>query len=751
MSIRTVLAAALTAAALAAVAALPAGANVQVGSSGWQWGNPLPQGNTVRAMSFAGATGYAAGDFGTLLKTTDGGNTWTGLPVGTFQGLAVVQALDANTVVAGGGCVARRSTDGGATFTAVRFTPVEASCRVGLRDLSFVSGDAGFLLLADGSVFTTTDGGTQFAPRTAVPDTRATGGSAEPGGIAFINARTGYATSGGKVFQTLDGGVSWKAVWSAPNHLNRLWFADAQHGFGVGDSGLMLSTDDGGSTWIARTTPPGAPSLTSIRCNTSRICIMTTGSGHELIRVTGAGTDLPTVVTPSTDPVYAAAFASPQRVVAAGENGATVVSDDAGESFTPVGGRISGTFTALRAGGAANTAFAPGADGRLAKTTDGGRTWSTGNVPTTADLLDVSFPTADDGYALDIDGGLFHTDNGGAAWEGLNTGSTRRPRAVLAPDESTVLVVGPRGLRRSEDAGQTFDQARARAVQRAQLTGIATAHANGTLFVWGPSTVARSDDGGATWIAVPKPGRTARERRSLQTAQVAFASATVGLLRDTAGRVWRTTNAGRSWTLLTSVGTEDVVGMTASSARKATLTVGRFGGQAGGYLLRSVDAGVTWQPQFVVNDPIQPDGLAAGQGVDYLLAGNSGLLFSATGGVVGSPSQLTVATRRRSLTKPGRITVTGRLQPAGGLAQVVVSALAPGSTAWSHQTVAVASNGTFATAWRLPHGTTTFVAQWTGDFKSAGAGSRPLTVTVGSAAKPKPKPQHRRARRHGQR
>lgn len=744
MSIKTALAAALLSAALAA----PAAASVQVGSSGWQWGNPLPQGNTVRAMSFAGATGYAAGDFGTLLKTTDGGNSWSGLPVGTFQGLAVVQALDANTVLAGGGCVARRSTDGGRSFTAVRFTPVEARCRVGLRDLSFVSADVGYLLLADGSVFTTTDGGTQFAPRTAVPESRAAGGPADPGGIAFLDARTGYATSGSKVFQTLDGGVSWRGVASAGPTLNRLSFVDAQHGFALGNGGAFLRSDDGGNTWAARAVAPNGQGLTSISCNTSRICILTTSAGTELIRTGEYGDAGGTVVTPSTDPIFAAGFGSPQRVVAAGQNGATVVSDDTGVRFTPVGGRIGGAFRALRAGGASNTAYAPGADGALAKTTDGGRTWSTGNVPTTADLLDVSFPTADDGYALDVDGGLFHTANGGTAWEPLGTGSTRRPRAVLAPDASTVLVVGPRGLRRSEDSGQTFDQVRAKAVLRAQLTGITTAHADGTLFVWGPSTIARSDDGGSTWVAVPKPGRTARERRSLQTAQVAFASTTVGLLRDTAGRVWRTTNAGRSWTLLTSVGTEDVVGMTASSARKATLIVGGFGGQSGGYLLRSVDAGVTWQPQFVVSEPIQPDGLAAGDGIDYLLAGKSGLLFSATGGVVGAPSQLTVATKRRSLAKPGRITVTGGLQPAGGRAQVVVSALAPGTTSWSHQTVAVASNGTFATAWNVRRGTTTFVAQWTGDFKSAGAGSRPMTVTV-SAARPKPK--HRRARRHGRR
>ena len=60
---------AVAAAALALAAAAPAGATVQVGSSGWQWGNPLPQGNTIRDVAFAGAQGYAVGEFGTILAT----------------------------------------------------------------------------------------------------------------------------------------------------------------------------------------------------------------------------------------------------------------------------------------------------------------------------------------------------------------------------------------------------------------------------------------------------------------------------------------------------------------------------------------------------------------------------------------------------------------------------------------------------------------------------------------------------------
>ena len=42
--------------------------------SQWNWQNPDPTGNTIKSVDFASATtGYAAGDNGTILKTTDGG------------------------------------------------------------------------------------------------------------------------------------------------------------------------------------------------------------------------------------------------------------------------------------------------------------------------------------------------------------------------------------------------------------------------------------------------------------------------------------------------------------------------------------------------------------------------------------------------------------------------------------------------------------------------------------------------------
>ena len=65
----------LAAAGAAALSAAPAQGAVTVSQSGWQWGNPTPQGNTVRAIDFDAGRGFAIGDAGTALRTDDGGRT----------------------------------------------------------------------------------------------------------------------------------------------------------------------------------------------------------------------------------------------------------------------------------------------------------------------------------------------------------------------------------------------------------------------------------------------------------------------------------------------------------------------------------------------------------------------------------------------------------------------------------------------------------------------------------------------------
>jgi photosystem II stability/assembly factor-like uncharacterized protein len=717
--------------AAALLAALPAlaPASVQVGSSGWQWGNPLPQGNTLRSISFAGASGYAGGDFGTLLRTSDGGSTWTGLLSGTFTNLAEVQAIDASSVFAAGGCVARRSDDGGATFTRVAFTPVESSCKEQFAAGWFVNRQTGFIVLTDGTVLRTDNNGDTFAQKNPLPGTRAPGGTATPIDVRFLTDQIGVgATSDGKIYRTTDGANSWTVVNATTRAARSFYFLDATHGFAVGDGSLFLVTDDGGQTWTPKDLGIPATNLRSIQCQTQLLCVMTTEPGTALVRTADGGASAK-LVTPSQDPIFAAGFASATRIAAGGATGATAISDDAGLNFSPIGGRLSGTYSRVRAGGQTGTAFAPGDNGSLAKTIDGGKTWTRGNVATSEDVTDVAFPTAQVGYALDSSGGLFRTGDGGATWKTLDTGTTARPFQLAAPTTSTVILAGPTGLRRSTDSGDTFSTVTGKDVVKARLDAID--RAGSALFASGSRDLLRSTDRGKTWKAIHKP---AVNHRPARLVQVDFLDAKTGYFLAQGGALWRTANAGRTWTSLPGVGTDQAYGIAFSSKTKGYLVIDRFGDvtQRSGFLLKTTDGGGTWHPQFVVSTPILGAGIAATSGAtDYLLGGQSSFLFTTTSGEAGKASTLTATTKRKKLSKPAGITVTGRLSPAAGNERVTVSYLPPGSGRWQHQTVKTAANGSYTTSWRVRRGSNRFVAQWAGDFRSKGDGSGVLTVKVG--------------------
>ena len=117
-------------------------------------------------MDFIAGRGYAIGDDGTALRTDDGGATWAGLATGTSQDLTRLQAVtpDVIVILGGDGCVVRRSDDGGATFHKM-FVLAETNCPDRVAASYFVTPQVGYLLLRDGNVLRTTDGGADVRPR----------------------------------------------------------------------------------------------------------------------------------------------------------------------------------------------------------------------------------------------------------------------------------------------------------------------------------------------------------------------------------------------------------------------------------------------------------------------------------------------------------------------------------------------------------------------------------------------------------
>src|SRR5262249_29451393 len=159
-------------------------------------------------------------------------------------------------------------------------------------------------------------------------------------------------------------------------------------------------------------------------------------------------------------------------------------------------------------------------------------------------------------------------NDGGATWKTLDTGTTARPIQVAAPSTSTVILVGPTGLQRSTDSGATFSTVTDKDVVKAKLTAID--RAGSAPFASGQPDLLRSTDRGKTWTALHKPSAN---HKPVRLTQVDFLDAKTGYYLAQGGAVYRTANAGKSWSQLLGVGTERAYGIAFSSKSKGYLVI----------------------------------------------------------------------------------------------------------------------------------------------------------------------------------
>jgi photosystem II stability/assembly factor-like uncharacterized protein len=742
---RRLVIAALAAAFVCAVFATFGAASVNVAQSGWSWGSPTPQGNTLNSIDFVQGRGYAAGEAGTVLRTDDGGATWSGLATGTSADLNRLQVLDPETLIAlgGDGCVLRRSDDAGATFRKV-FIITEQNCAGPIEAFTFVDRQTGYLLVRGGNVYRTTDAGQTFSRQTAVPGSDS---SNNPSGnravdIAFTSADSGVAfvqpPNGAPsiAFSTTDAGNSWKPIDAvAPGSVRRLWFFDAQNGFAVG-ANTLLATTDGGKTWKSRPAAAGQD-LTSIRCIDLKTCLMTTVRGDKLLRTIDGG-DTVTQITPSSQAIYAAAFNSATRVAAVGSAGTTVLSDDGGVNYTPISTNLDiPLYSRLRPGPVPGSAWAVGqGNGQLAYTNDGGVSWHQDGVPTSRNMLDVSFASSSTGYALDDAGALFKTVNGGGTWQTLDTGQTARPRALSAPAPDTVVLVGPRGIRRGQGSAQPQPAGGALVAntlfnQIVSHPNLLVAYKNGGKLIF----ISTNAGKGFKPVRLPK-----KVRIGSQSNAVDFVSARLGFFIDSKTRLWKTTTAGKKWAQVLGVGTSFARGISMADATNGVIPLRGIGSRIDdptttAYVLRTSDGTKTWRLQAIARGPMI-DAIATGPLRAYALVGGNHFFFTASGGDNGSPTTLALRTAKKRFTKKtlkratNRVTVSGTLPGAVGGEQIVVARRDVSGSRWVQQIVTAGANGgSFTTSWRISK-SAVFVAQWAGDSGRRGAGSVPLRISV---------------------
>jgi photosystem II stability/assembly factor-like uncharacterized protein len=214
----------------------------------WFWQNPLPQGNDLRGASFIDAnTGTAVGYYGTIVSTTDGGNTWAIQTSGTTENLWAVSFPDVNngTAVGEGGTILR-TTDGGDHWVSQT-----SGTALQLRGVSFTDQDKGTAVGEGGTILRTTNGGNTWVPQSS-------GTVNTLFGVSFTDATTGTAVGGtlgeSTILRTTDGGSTWVSQANPGTvFLFDVSFTDTNTGTAVGDEGTILRTTDGGTDWFPQT------------------------------------------------------------------------------------------------------------------------------------------------------------------------------------------------------------------------------------------------------------------------------------------------------------------------------------------------------------------------------------------------------------------------------------------------------------------------------------------------------------------
>lgn len=233
------------------------------GSSAQTW-IPQTSGTTMKLwkVQFLDAnTGYASGDSGTVIKTSDGGTTWNAVNISTVYAVRDIYFVSATEGWAAVGDVDSSSTsgeiwhttNGGTAWTAQ--TPSTTEARLGI---SFADANTGWAVGSKNgpiNIDATTNGGTLWSNQT---DNNIFGWLYKVDAVSTTTAYaigvTFFPSATGVVVKTTDGGANWAqnstGTIANPNDIDMI---DSAMGFVAGDGGMILATINGGTNWNTRT------------------------------------------------------------------------------------------------------------------------------------------------------------------------------------------------------------------------------------------------------------------------------------------------------------------------------------------------------------------------------------------------------------------------------------------------------------------------------------------------------------------
>ncbi len=558
------------------------------GSDGWLY--PVERNGFRRLPYFSvrlrdlvvpdGRTVLAVGDSGTILKSSDGGESWTSKASGSTETLTgIVSAGDGAVVAAGSNGSILRSGDQGESWR-----PVDG---VGKENLAGLSGDGDALWAfgAKGTVLRSVDGGKSWQKAAAPFDADVAFAMSDRDAVLAIGAH-------GQIAMSADQGKTWKVKSSGVTADLAVANFDGQTIWVGGSGGTLLKSSNAGDTWTAVKLPVDVD-IRDIKALAGTLWLV--GSHGAILKSTDGGSTWQTKETRTTAILEAlAAPSGTQDMWAVGESGLVLKSRNGGENWRP---KTAGPreIRVVVADLGRQTIWLAGRSGVLMTSADGGGTWR-GKQAGTTDLLEVAV-SADGRIVLAVGDGpaILRSADGGGTWQKVGIpGPPNLGSVAITADGRTAWATGDRGLViKSVDGGVTW---------RVTYQGTAplpfsriSASRDGTI-VWaaGFTEVIVSTDGGEHWRPALKISGLSGLRHNLAVSsdgRMAWAAS------DGDG-VQRTVDLGATWQRNTGGSPDGLRSIVALDDLRTLWSLAKDN-----TVFMSTDAGESWQKMGSVTHP----------------------------------------------------------------------------------------------------------------------------------------------------
>lgn len=423
--------------------------------------------------------GFAVGFYGTIMKTTNGGDTWNKEITCTLNEFNAVCARDSFFIAVGkNGTIEKyevpqqiswtpnSSIDLSDPYTPVVFPFVSTNYKVSvlfentpniLDSVMITMAPFGFTAINDtylncgNSVELSSE--TEWFP---IYNKRIFSYS----DIHFLNPDTGFViTEDGRILKTLNGAYTWDSIARFTDALYSLDFINSQIAYALGassNSPFCIKSIDGGATWIQKPiiSPGSLYSIDFINPNVGFVCggnMNINGSTGVILKTIDGGDNWDIKYLNSGFFLNFIYFVNDTLGFAVGSNGTLLRTSNCGETWTLIQTGFTEHFNAITFTNQ-NVGFIVGSN-KVLKTTNGGLNWipfqGSYNLFYNASLYDVFFTDSLTGYVLGTGNNnltVFNTIDAGINWTAHSTNFPNYiPKTIQFPSKKTGYFVGLMG------------------------------------------------------------------------------------------------------------------------------------------------------------------------------------------------------------------------------------------------------------------------------------------------------------------